>query len=266
MNQAELPVDVVVGAIVYRKGFYMGEKFLANQKEIQKQYPSSELVLATNELDFIPDLEKALKRHEIRSRVLHYTTVGPDYAKTYVWNIASGRETIRQFVISHSKAEHLLWVDSDMTFDAGLINILKENIRGYGVIYSGYALRFHGLALTGGGCCLLTREVFQRFKYKCYEFRNGFGITDDMALEFDLLVSHVRIKKGFFLNIHHYDNNGRDMFVAPRRMGFFRVTQSSMVRYAILKSELLTHRGIGTWLRVGVYKVLGALKLTPYSS
>jgi len=53
MNQA---VDVIVGTPICRRGAFIIDKFLANQKEIQQNYPSSELVLATEENDFVEEL------------------------------------------------------------------------------------------------------------------------------------------------------------------------------------------------------------------
>jgi hypothetical protein len=85
-----------------------------------------------------------------------------------------------------------------------------------------------------------------------------------MVLEYDLLVSHARIRKGFFLNIHHHDSDGRVLSVTPRGMGLFRITHSPIARYAILKSERVTRRGVGTWLRTHFYESLGAFKLTKY--
>jgi hypothetical protein len=263
MNSKQITAEVVVASVVYRKGFFIGDKFLDNQKEIQAKYPASELVLATNEADFVPDLEQSLKKLELRGRVLHYTTIAPEYARTYVWNIACGREVIRQYVASRTQAAYLLWVDSDMTYDAALISVLKEKIRGYGVAYSGYAARGHGLlALSGGGCCLMNRAVAERIRFNCYEYKSGFGITEDMVLELDLITSHVRMRKGFFMKIDHYDSDGRAWSVVPRKMGFYRITQSVWIRYLVLKSERVTHWAIGTRLRMNVHKALSALKLS----
>jgi len=57
MHSMNNSVNVVVGAPIYRAGAYILDKSLANQKEIQKNYPSSELVFATSEPDFVKELE-----------------------------------------------------------------------------------------------------------------------------------------------------------------------------------------------------------------
>ena len=91
-------MNVVVGAPVYRQGAYVIDKFMSNQQEIQRAYPSCELVLATNEADLADDLKHLLRRWELRGRVITYETVKPDYARTRVWNIACGREAMRRYM------------------------------------------------------------------------------------------------------------------------------------------------------------------------
>ncbi len=53
-------VEVLVCTPVYRKGSYVIDKFLSNQKDIQREYPASALVLATVEHDFVDELERLL--------------------------------------------------------------------------------------------------------------------------------------------------------------------------------------------------------------
>ena len=93
-------IDVVVGVLIYRQGAYIIDKLLANQKEIQQEYPSSELVLATNEGDFVQELERLLSHWGLRGRVILYETIKPEYARSKVWNIACGREAIRRYILS----------------------------------------------------------------------------------------------------------------------------------------------------------------------
>ena len=61
-------INIVVGAPIYRQGAYILDKFLANQKEIQQNYPSSELVLATNENDFGEELKSQLSFWGVRGK------------------------------------------------------------------------------------------------------------------------------------------------------------------------------------------------------
>ena len=87
-------VDVVIGTVIYRQGSYIIDKFLANQKEIQQEYPSSELLLATNEPDYVEELGRFIKLGGVKGRVIPYETAKPSYARSKVWNIACGREAI----------------------------------------------------------------------------------------------------------------------------------------------------------------------------
>ena len=48
--------DVVVAGPVCRRTAFALQKFLSNQRDIQECYPGTQLVLATNEADFIEDL------------------------------------------------------------------------------------------------------------------------------------------------------------------------------------------------------------------
>jgi len=189
MHSMNNSVNVVVGAPIYRAGAYILDKSLANQKEIQKNYPSSELVFATSEPDFVKELEGALGHRALKGKVLCYETIKPDYAKSRLWNIACGREAIRQYTLSKTKAKYLLTLDADMTYDPNIIGILEKEIQGYDVVYSGCALRDLGVALAGGGCCMLTATVVEKIGYRCIEFKNGVAISEDTLLEFDLIKS-----------------------------------------------------------------------------
>ena len=106
MNQA---VDVVVGTPICRRGANIIDKFLANQKEIQQNYPQSELVLATEENDFIEELEVLISFYELRGRVILFEVIKPDYARSRLWNIACGREALRQYVLFQTAAGYCPW-------------------------------------------------------------------------------------------------------------------------------------------------------------
>lgn len=109
-------VNVVVGTPIYRQGAFILDKFLSNQKEVQQNYPSSELVLATVEEDFIEELERLLGSYGLRGKVILYKTVKPDYARSWIWNVACGREAIRHYTLLQTKASYLLFLDADMTY------------------------------------------------------------------------------------------------------------------------------------------------------
>ena len=121
-------MNVVVGAPVYRQGAYVIDKFMANQQEIQRAYPFSELVLATNEADLVRDLEHLLRRWELRGRVITYETVKPDYARHRVWNIACGREAIRQYMLSQTEARYYMSMDVDMVYDPAVATSISRRM------------------------------------------------------------------------------------------------------------------------------------------
>ena len=247
-NMSE-PVRVVVGVLIYRAGAYILDKFLANQKEIQKNYPSSELVFATNEPDFVKELEGALSLWALRGKVLCYETIKPEDARSRLWNIACGREAIRQYTLSKTKAKYLLSLDADMTYDPNIIGIMEREIQGYDVVYSGYHTRLGpGIILEGGGCCMLTAAAMKDVRFRCLEFKNGVAIPEDTLLELDLIRSHKRIKKGFFLAISHYDNKRQEKNISPRPVGlYWRITRSVFVRYARVRASIVFKHDVGGW-------------------
>ncbi len=260
-------VNVVVCVPIYRAGAYILDKFLANQKEIQQNYPSSELVFATNEPDFIGELEGALSHWALKGKVLCYETIKPDYAKSRFWNVACGREAIRLYTLSKTKAKYLLTLDADMTYNPGVVMIMEREIKNYDAVFSGYAMRDLGVTLTGGGCCMLTATVVEKIGYRCIEFKNGVAISEDTLLEFDLINSCKRVKKGFFLVISHFDNEGRARLMGPRPVGLYRrITHSVLVRYVLIRASLTFKHNIGDWLNALIYRLLGAMRAVPLLS
>ncbi len=249
-------VNVVVGVPIYRAGAYILDKFLENQKEIQQSYPVSELVFATSEPDFVNELEGALKHWALKGKVLCYETIKPDYAKSRFWNVACGREAIRQYTLSKTKAKYLLNLDADMTYDPNIIGIMEREIQGYDVVYSGYETRQGpGIILEGGGCCMLTVAAMKELRFRCLEFKNGVAIGDDTMLELDLIRSGKRMKRGFFLAISHYDSERQAKAVGPQPLGLHRrITQSVFVRYTLIKASIAFKSNIGDWLRNIIYR------------
>jgi len=254
-------VNVAVGAPIYRQGAFVLDKFLANQKEIQQNYPASELVLATVEDDFADELETLISSLGIKGKVLRYETIKPDYAQSRAWNIACGREAIRQYTLSQTEANYLLWLDADMTYDPLLIEILLGEIQGYDVVYSGYVKRDSVGYEVGSGCSMFTRDTLEKIRFRCLEFRNGQVIWG--LCELDLIRLRSRVKKGFFLRICHYKNANEARCVTPQPLGWLRrVTTSRVVRYALIRASLLTRYHLSGKLQPIVYRFLGAIKET----
>ena len=265
MNQA---VDVIVGSPICRRGAFIIDKFLANQKEIQQNYPSSELVLATEESDFVEELEKRISFYELRGRVILFEVIKPDYARSRLWNIACGREAIRQYVLFQTAARYLLSLDADMTYDPSVIEIMEKEIQGYDIALSGVAYSLQ--ALRGGSvtslgpvsCSMLTRGTLEKIKIRCYEFRNGEALDDGLALEMDLIRLRSKIKRGYFLSICHYINESEAVCIDPHPLGLRRITNSSLVRYTLTRASIMVKHDISIRLQVLIYRFLGIMKRT----
>lgn len=246
---------ILIGTPVYRAGAYALDKFLANQQQIQRQYSSCELVLATCEDDFIPELNSLIDKYRLKAKVVHYETVKPDYAKNRVWNISCGREVLRKYMLSVDKYEGLLFLDADMTFEPSVVEIMTKEIEGYDAVFSGYHLRQIGICLTGAGCLLLARNAMEKVKFRCYEFKNGERITEDNVLEIDLFREGARIKKGFFLVIDHYFGPDEFKHIEPQKVRIYdRIMTSSLFRYCLINLNVLFRFNLSSRLFTTVNK------------
>jgi len=256
-------VKVVVGTPIYRAGAFILNKFLANQKEIQQNYPLSELVFATNEEDFAKGLEGLLRSWELKGKVIRYQTVKPDYARSSIWNIACSREATRQYVLSQPEASYLLFLDADMTFDPNVIKIMEWEIQGYDVVHSGYALRGFGIGLVAQGCMMLSRDTLEKVKFRCLEFKSGDVIPEDILLEMDLIRLRSKIRKGFFLSISHYKSENKARHINPQPVGVLRrIANSAPVRYALIRASIVVHHEIPRRLQVLLYRLLKVIRVS----
>ena len=238
-------MNVVIGTPIHCQGTYVIDKFLSNQKQIQQDYTSSELILATSEYDFTKKLENAVSLWELRATVLFYDVAKPSYARSPIWNITAGRETIRKYMLSQTEARYLLFLDSDMTFEPSVIETLERKIRDCDVVFSGYPLKCHGIGLAGAGCLMLSRNILERIQFRCYEFQNGEVIFEDNLLEMDLFRLGSRVKKGFFLSISHYTSARDARHITPQPVSMIRrMLNCSLIRYGLIRASITIHRNI----------------------
>jgi hypothetical protein len=243
-------LDVVIGAPISRQASYLIDKFLSNQKEIQRAYPSSQLVLAASEHDFIADLEIRLDS-SLRAKVIHYEVAKPDHARSHIWDIACGREALRRYTLAHTEARYLLFLDADMVFDPSVVATLEREIQGHDAVFSGYHLRNHGLGLAGNGCVMLNRSTLEDLEFRCCEFRNGEVIFEDNVLELDLFRLRRRVRKGFFVPITHHRNPGEASHITPQPLGLpRRIANLAPVRYALIRASIALHYNIPWKLKV----------------
>ena len=231
--------DVVIGAPICRRTAFALEEFLANQREIQQAYPGCELILATEEPDFVGELKERMARHRLRGDAIAFELVKPKGARHWSWAVAGGREAIKKYVLAGG-VEYFLSFDGDMTYDPAVVSIMKEKIRGYDVVSSGYRLPRYGAWGFGGGCVLINRKTLPKINFRCYEFKSGFAITEDQWLDVDIFTSRARVNKGIFVPIKHYTGDGQHHDIEPQPVGWLRrLSNSPPVVYLLVKLSVL---------------------------
>jgi hypothetical protein len=249
--------EVVMGTPVCRRTAFVLDKFLASQREIQRAYPDCELVLATDEPDFVAELGEQLKRRHLRGEVITYETVKPDYAQSRIWSVTCGREAIRQYALGRG-AEYLLCLDGDMVYDPAVVSIMKAKIAGFDVAYSGFRLRPRGTLGFGTSCFMLNRRILTEINFRCYEFRNGQILDDGESIFLELFRCHARLNKGFFVSIRHYMNSHHYYAVEPQPMPWYQaLTHIPLVRYIMTRAAVLARYNIARRLRFWLYRRTG---------
>jgi hypothetical protein len=236
---------VLIGTPIHREGAYALEKYLANQQQIQQACPDCDLVLATNDVGYTGELEAMLLSWRLRGKVITYQVQKPGYAKSRLWNIASGRESVRRYFISETSAKSLLFLDADMTYDPQVVSILEKELAGQDAVFSGYRFRNNRIGLSGAGCLLLRRQALEKINFRCYEFKNGQVINEDNVAEMDLFRKGCHIKKGFFLAIDHYYSATDARSLRPQKVGLYRaVATSAFARFCLIRASVIIHYNI----------------------
>jgi len=243
-------IDVVIGTLAYEAGSYILDTFFANQKQIQEYYPAAELVMATSEKHYAANLMNMLTNYSVRGSVICYDFERPDYSKNRIWNITSGREAIRKYFLQKSYPQYLLFLDSDMTFGNSVISTMLKAMQGYDVVFSGYPFKDEGSGLAGCGCVLLTREVLEKVKFRCYEFKNGEVIFEDNLLEMDAYQQGFKINRGFFIGIKHYLSADKFRYGRPHDVKMLRkLLHDSRIRYFLIRLSVAIKFNVPWFLR-----------------
>jgi len=236
-------IEVVVGTTAVRKSSFALGHFLQNLYDIQSAYSGSELVIATDEPDFVGELESLLREYRLKGRVVVYRTEKPDHAKNHrIWSMTFGREAIRRYTLG-TDASYLLSLDADMTYDPKTIEILLDKISGYDVVQSGYMMRSKSINALGFGlgCSLIKKDVLDKIEFRCLEFETGQLIEEGNMFELDLVRLRMRIKKGIFLAIDHYSGRNEMIPIKPGRLNVFqKVTTLPHLRYALLQLSIMS--------------------------
>ena len=165
---------------------------------------------------------------------------------------------MRQYMLSQTQADYMLCLDADMTYDSKVAEILLQEIQGYDMVHSGCALREFGMALSGTGCTLITRDVLKRLVFQCREFKNGDTMPEDLMLEIDMFRLRCKVKRGFFLSNCHYVNETEAACIEPQPVGITRrMLNAPLFRYIILSASLLIRRNIPWRLKCLINKAAG---------
>jgi hypothetical protein len=232
---------------------------MSNLQEIQHKYPASELLLATAEADYIEELKGLLEAYHIRGQVISYRTEKPDYARSRVWNTVCGREAMRRYMLSHTSADYMLCLDSDMTYDTDVVEILVGEIQGCSLVHSGYPLRHYGVGLSGTGCTMLTRDVLEKLSFRCHEFKNGHIIPEDLMLEVDMFRIRSKSRRGFFLSICHYIDEKEAKCITRRPVGLLRrISNAPLLRYILIRISICLGYNITMELKYIYNRLVGS--------
>jgi hypothetical protein len=254
-------MNILVGTLIYQQGAYILDKFLANQKQMQENFPHSELVLATAEKEFAAELESTAASRGLRVKILSYDTHKPASARSNIWNITSGREAIRQYMLFRPNADALLFLDADMTYDPQTINIMTRELEGYQVIFCGTPMKDYGTGMAGAGCVLLKREILEKISFRCYEFKNGEVINEDNVLEADLFKLRSKVKKGYFISMDHYIDATKFVHLDPQKAGILRTLSNNVfLRYCLIKASIFVHFNIPVKMRLIMIRLVRVLK------
>ncbi len=238
-------MKIIIGTPIHRGGAFVLDKFLSNQKQIQKNCTDCELIFSTSDASYLDELKNLLLTFELKGKVILHKPVKPGYAKSRVWDIASGRESIRQYFLSQPGAERLLFLDSDMTFDPAIVEILEKALGNGDVVFSGYKNRDNLLCLLAGGCFMLKREALEKIRFRCYEFKNGQIICEDSLAEMDLFLKGCRIRKGIFLEIDHYASATEVFHLGPQKLsGYLHFSSNALFRFCLIRTGVAVHYDI----------------------
>lgn len=243
-SQKQERIDVIIGVPICRRSSFVLDLFLANQEEIHRAYPDCKLVLATEETDFAEELKSLVSRYKIKAEIITYEVKKPDYSKSSIFNITSGREALRLYTLP-ANSDYLLFLDADMTYQPDIISILKDKSAEYDVVWSGYRTRFGWEWGFGGGCLMLRQWLLPRINFRCYEFPNGEIIYEDEILDMDAFRNHMKTRKGIFVHIQHYIDRNHYISIAPQSTGWLRAVYNSLIiRYILLKASITTRYNI----------------------
>ncbi len=222
-------MKAIIGVPVNRKGSYIINKFIENQRAIKETSKiQTQLVLATEEQDFSNELQSKFSGTSLDYRIINFQVKRPEWAKDRIWAITQAREEIRKFSII-SDADFLIFLDCDMTYGNDLVNeLIKETEKGYDVVYNCYLLKNGRLTLNGFGGTLLTQSVFKSVPFRCYETSDHTAVVDEgFFFEMDLMRKKANIFSGIISESAHFVSPNVFLSLKPRNLSFLEKIKSS---------------------------------------
>ena len=210
--------------------------FLQNQEQIKKNAEySTRIVFSTEDKEFCPLLEECLSQTSLDYEILTFEVEKPKGARDRIWALTQAREVIRKYCIDQGSSV-LIFLDSDMTFDPDLINMLaRKSGEGYDVVYNCYLLKNGRITFNGFGGTLIRRNIFREIAFRCYESPDHKGVVDEgFYFEMDLLRRNAKIFSGILCESAHYISAGSSLRLEPRPLsGRERMKSSYIIRKPI---------------------------------
>lgn len=220
---------VIIGIPINRRSVYLLNKFLFNQEEIQKRSSSElKLVFSTEDRDYGSELQKSLDRTSLNYSLLIFEVEKPEWARDRIWALTQAREVIRKYCIEND-SQYLIFLDSDMTFDPDLVNILIDKaMEGFDVVYNCYFLKNGRITFNGFGGTLISRDIYREVPFRCYETADHRAVIDEgFYFEMDLLRRNAKIFSGILCRSDHYSSPGASLRLEPRPLSRLERIKSS---------------------------------------
>jgi hypothetical protein len=238
-NTITVRPNVIICCLSSRDTSFVLDQFFVNQQKIQHTYQNCILLLATADAEFAIELRSKIEYYKLSGQVIHYEIIKPEYAKSRVWTIASGREALRKYAIS-LEADYFLLLDTDMLYETSIIEKLILEARKYDIVFSGYRARLWNTLTFGAGCLLIKRTIYETISFRCIEFKNKVIFQEDELFEMDSFRAHATTKKGIFIANKHYRNIDEYFSISPGPVGLIRkITTKPIIRYLLIKIEIL---------------------------
>jgi len=238
---------VVIGTTFAKLPMYILKEFFNNQKEIQRYYPDSELVVSTSDNNFRTDIPDKYKIIKYQKQLVSDTDKLFIPQKNRIQDMVAGRNVVRNYFLK-SDAEYFLSVDADMVYDPNIISILMNEIKNSDIVMSGYMKKNHRLGYSLG-CALIRREVLEKVKFNCLIFPSSLDmpniIEDGWMFEYDAIHNGFKIKRGVFVEVEHIISERERLGVIPREITTWeKIKTNSVMRYLLVKLCILTKRDL----------------------